>query len=123
LQGLWQNPKGQGRLKSTFLYVTRKAPRTAIAFSVWGGSFSCFDCLLSKLRRKEDVWNPIMAGTLVGFLLPMRRGTRPMLMGAVGGFVILSAIEGLQMWFQNQVVQDQSKMAPVGLPPGASYQQ
>ena len=102
------------------LHLVRRVPRTAMAFGVWGGAFSLLDCSLQRFRRKEDIWNPIAAGTLVGFLLPIRRGRRAMLVGAVGGFVILSAIEGLQLYFQNQLVQDQSKMQPVGLPPGAS---
>jgi hypothetical protein len=36
--------------------------------------------------------------------------------GAIGGFVILTAIEGMQMWFQRRVAVDQSTLPPVGMP-------
>jgi hypothetical protein len=74
-----------------------------------------------------------MAGTLVGFILPMRRGKQAMILGecslrraqsalfdfvpgAIGGFVILSAIEALQVYFQSQMTVDQSTLPPAGMP-------
>jgi len=54
--------------------VLRRAPRTALAFAAWGGSFSILDCIISRfIRRKEDIWSPIMAGTIVGATLAARR--------------------------------------------------
>ena len=124
---------------ASILNITRRAPRTGAAFSAWGGqiaflffspvllflllgAFSVLDCSLQAIRRKEDVWNPIIAGTLVGFILPLRRGKTAMVLGAIGGFVILSAIEGLQVWLQNKTAVDQATMAPPGFP-GAGARQ
>lgn len=100
--------------------TVRKASRLAFKFCAWGTSFSVADCVLATLRRKEDVWNPIIAGTCVGMTLPMRKGPKSMIFGAIGGFVVLSVMEAVMVWLQARQVPDQSRMAPVGLPPGVT---
>lgn len=101
----------------TMVNVFKRAPRTAVNFAIWGATFSILDCTFLAVRRKEDVWNPIMAGTVVGATLPMRRGKRAMVWGAVGGFVVLSMMEAVMVWLQNRQVPDQSKMMPPMMPP------
>jgi hypothetical protein len=93
--------------------VAKRAPRTALTFASWGGSFSVLDCVISQfIRRKEDIWSPIMAGTIVGASLAMRRGKGAMFIGAIGGFVILSAIEGLQVYMSNNYDPTIDQQAP-----------
>ncbi len=87
---------------------------------MWGSCFSLADCAIAHIRRKEDVWNPILAGTTVGFTLPMRRGYKSMIIGAIGGFVVLSVMEAVMVWLQNRQVPDQMRMTPPGLPPGVT---
>jgi hypothetical protein len=102
----------------------------------WGGCFSLADCTFQRIRRKEgewgleintgcvvhivtcltDVWNPIMAGATTGVILAFRRGRRGMIIGAIGGFVILSVMEGVMVWLQRRQVPDQEQMQPYGLP-------
>jgi hypothetical protein len=40
-----------------------------VSFSAWGGWFSVLECLLMGLRGKEDLFNPIAAGTLTGAVI------------------------------------------------------
>lgn len=90
--------------------------RTTVSFATWGCGFSVYDCLFSHLRQKDDIWNPIMAGTLVGATLPARRGKFAMIIGATGGFLILSVIEGLNIWFSRRMMQDQGSQYPMSMP-------
>ena len=93
--------------------VAKRAPRTGLAFASWGGSFSILDCVISQfIRRKEDIWGPIIAGTIVGSSLAIRRGKQAMVVGAIGGFVILSAIEGLQVYMANKYDPTTNQQAP-----------
>lgn len=116
IRGAIKRPRGQ-KLKWAMIRMMRRSPRTGFAFFAWGTCFSLLDCFIGRVRRKEDVWGPIAAGTLVGFTMPLRRGPRAMLLGAFGGFVILSCIEGLQVWMTNRMTIDQSTMQPAGMPP------
>lgn len=119
IKGAYKAPRGE-KLMNAVLTIARRAPRTGAAFAAWGGGFSIVDCSLQAIRRKEDIWNPIMAGGIVGATLPMRRGRRAMMWGAVAGVVILAAIEGVSLYFQKSSAVDQAALPPVGLPPGAT---
>merc|ERR1711991_802944 len=75
IKGAKQAPKGEKWMGMLF-NVAKRAPRTGLAFASWGGSFSILDCVISQfIRRKEDIWSPIMAGTIVG--ASACRPTRP----------------------------------------------
>lgn len=112
--GAYKGARGD-KFESAFRKAGKYAPRTAITFGTWGSCFSILDCSISHFRKKDDIFNPILAGTLVGASLPARRGKLAMLVGAVGGFLILSVIEGLNIWFSRRMIQDQSRY-PMGMP-------
>jgi mitochondrial import inner membrane translocase subunit TIM17 len=80
-----------------------RAPVLGGNFGVWGGLFSTFDCAVKGLRRKEDAWNPIIAGFFTGGALAVRGGYKQMRNGAIGCAVLLAVIEGvgigLGKWF------------------------
>ena len=97
----------------------RKAPQLGAGFGAWGGLFSTFDCIFAMARRKEDPWNAIGSGAITGGVLAMRGGWRIAVRSAIGGAVILAMIEGVQIYLlKMNSVPDQSKMTPVGMPPG-----
>lgn len=52
---------------------------------MWGFTFSSVDCMLVKLRNKEDAWNSILAGGATGALLTIRAGVPTMIGSAVVG--------------------------------------
>ena len=74
------------------------------SFAIWGVLFACFDCSISHLRKKEDLWNPILSGAATGGLLAARSGLKNMGKNAVIGGVILAAIEGLGVVISRYVV-------------------
>ena len=122
VKGARAAPKGEKWMGMMF-NVVKRAPRTGLAFASWGGSFSILDCVISQfIRRKEDIWGPIIAGTIVGASLPVRRGRSAMILGGIGGFVILSAIEGLQVYLSNQHDPTSNQQAPPESTWRANYQ-
>jgi import inner membrane translocase subunit TIM17 len=106
LGGIWYAGKGarnspQGeRLRGAIQSVKARSPVLGGQFAVWGGLFSCFDCTLVAVRRKEDPWNSIMAGGLTGGTLAARAGVKAMTQSAVIGGVLLAAIEGMSLLLQ-----------------------
>ena len=75
-----------------------RAPITGGNFAVWGGLFSCFDCSLVAMRKKEDPWNSIIAGAATGGVLAARAGPRAAGKNALIGGVLLALIEGLSIF-------------------------
>lgn len=63
----------------------RKYKQILGQFAVWGFTFSSFDCMLARVRRKEDHWNSIASGALTGAVLTVRQGAAPMVISAVIG--------------------------------------
>jgi hypothetical protein len=59
--------------------------------------FSCCDCTITAIRRKEDPWNAIASGAATGGILAARAGLKAAGRSAVVGGVILAAIEGLNI--------------------------
>jgi import inner membrane translocase subunit TIM17 len=70
---------------------------TTGSFAIWGVLFSCCDCTITAIRRKEDPWNAIASGAATGGILAARAGLKAAGRSAVVGGVILAAIEGLNI--------------------------
>jgi import inner membrane translocase subunit TIM17 len=87
------SPSGT-RWRAALNGVKVRAPVVGGQFAVWGLCFSSFDCSLAGLRRKEDPWNSILAGTLTGGLLAFRAGPKAALISATMGGFFLALIEG-----------------------------
>jgi import inner membrane translocase subunit TIM17 len=69
--------------------VKMRSPIIAGNFAVWSGIFNTCNCTLEHLRRKDDVWNPILSGAATGGIFEVRKGVVAM---AVGVGVILCGI-------------------------------
>lgn len=92
-------------LSSGMLFARRAAPSLGTSFAVWGGTFSCFDCLMAKLRGKEDHWNAIFSGSATGGLLAIRGGLRTSLKSALVGGVLLTIIESVSIGMNRKAIQ------------------
>lgn len=101
VRGFRHSPRGERVLGMT-MAVKARAPVLGGNFAVWGGLFSCFDCSLAALRKKEDPWNAIMSGALTGGVLAARGGRREIVKNAVIGGALLALIEGLGIFISNQ---------------------
>ena len=66
-------------------------------FAIWGLLYSACDCTFSAIRRKEDVWNSIIAGGLSAGVLAMRGGVKVFARNFVQGAVLLGLIEGFNI--------------------------
>lgn len=73
-------------------------------FAVWGTVFSCCDCTIAYVRKKEDPWNVISAGFVTGGILAVRAGPKQMITNAVVGGVILGLIEGVSIGLSRTLV-------------------
>jgi import inner membrane translocase subunit TIM17 len=105
----WRNsPKGE-RMAGMTTAVKARAPALGGNFAIWGLVFSCFDCSLAAVRRKEDPWNSIMAGAATGGVLSARLGPRAMLTNAVVGGALLALIEGFSIFFVQKLAQNQQE--------------
>lgn len=67
--------RSRSKLHGAAQAIRQHAPRTGGAFAVWGFTFSIFDCLISKQRRKEDPFNSILSGALTGGVLSIKRAS------------------------------------------------
>ena len=101
-------------------------------FAVWGLCFSCFDCSIAFVRRREDAWNAIGAGAATGGLLaargtytslhtshlsfhfyPSSAGPKAIARNAIVGGVLLGLIEGFSTFLyklQAQQIQRESQI-------------
>ena len=52
--------------------IKQRAPIIGGQFAMWGGLFSCIDCSLVYMRKKEDPWNSIVSGAATGGILAAR---------------------------------------------------
>lgn len=50
------SPYGERRI-GAITAIKARAPVLAGNFGVWGGMFSCYDCAVKGLRKKEDPYN------------------------------------------------------------------
>jgi len=101
VRGFRHSPKGE-RLLGAVTAVKARAPVLGGNFAVWGGLFSCFDCSLAAVRKKEDPWNAIVSGALTGGVLAARGGTKAVAKNAAIGGALLALIEGLGIFISNQ---------------------
>ncbi|CAK0890494.1 unnamed protein product, partial [Prorocentrum cordatum] len=73
VKGARHSPAGD-RLQGAMYSARNRAPILGGNFAVWGGTFSCFDCSLQYIRRRDDHWNAIASGFLTGGVLAARGG-------------------------------------------------
>lgn len=95
-KGFRHSAVGEG-FKGALRNMSKRGPVVGGNFAVWGGLFSTFDCILNKVRAKEDAWNSIAAGFLTGGFLQMRGGFSRALSGAIVGGIFLAVLEGAQV--------------------------
>jgi len=117
LKGMKNSPKG-GRMVGGLEAIRREAPRIGGSFAIWGGLFSTFDCTLVAIRKKEDPWNPIMAGALTGGFLQMRHGPASATRHAIFGGLILAGIEGIGIMITRMVAPPPPPPPGFEPPPG-----
>eukprot|EP00929_Paragymnodinium_shiwhaense_P122640 TRINITY_DN95568_c0_g1_i1.p1 TRINITY_DN95568_c0_g1~~TRINITY_DN95568_c0_g1_i1.p1 ORF type:complete len:230 (-),score=52.61 TRINITY_DN95568_c0_g1_i1:291-899(-) len=94
IRGVRNSPQGE-RHRGGLYSARNRAPVLGGNFAVWGGTFSCFDCSLQYVRRKDDHWNAIASGFLTGGVLAARGGWKAASRNAVIGGVLLAIIEGV----------------------------
>lgn len=64
------------------LVATAKTTAKPVAFFAgMGFTFAAAECIVSKMRGKDDVYNGVAAGLLVGALVGARKGTPPAVLG------------------------------------------
>mmetsp|Transcript_19725 Transcript_19725/g.42842 ORF Transcript_19725/g.42842 Transcript_19725/m.42842 type:complete len:252 (+) Transcript_19725:277-1032(+) len=117
LKGLKNSPSGY-RFKGALEAMRRESPRLGGSFANWGLTFSCFDCSLQYLRKKEDPWNAIGAGALTGGFLQLRFGLKSAAKSAVFGGFLLALIEGLGIAL-TKISSPPPPGVPYQPPPGA----
>jgi len=59
--GLRNAPKGH-RLFGGVQRVSQRVPVMANGFAMWAMTYSIYECTFAGIRRKEDMWNPILSG-------------------------------------------------------------
>jgi hypothetical protein len=64
-------PQGE-RFVGSMSAIKARAPVLGGNFGIWGGLFSSYDCAVKGYRQKEDPWNAIISGFLVGGTLAFR---------------------------------------------------
>lgn len=79
------------------------------SFAMWGGIFSCTDCMLIAARKKDDPMNAIVAGAITGGILAIRGGLSVAFKQALAGGFILAMIEGVSIAFS--AIQMRQQMA------------
>ncbi|KAF7457110.1 putative mitochondrial import inner membrane translocase subunit TIM17 [Cryptosporidium felis] len=100
----YSSTKGE-MLSSGMLFGRRAAPSLGNSFAIWGGTFSCFDCLMAKVRGKEDHWNAIFSGAATGGLLAIRGGFKMSLKSAMVGGILLTIIETVSIGINRRTIQ------------------
>lgn len=70
-------------------------------FAIWGLLYSACDCVFAAVRRKEDIWNSIIAGGLSAGVLAMRGGFKVFARNFVQGAFLLALIEGFNIWLSS----------------------
>jgi import inner membrane translocase subunit TIM17 len=114
-RGFRNSPRGY-RLLGGYNALVLRAPTLGGNFAAWGGLLSAYDCLLVKVRDREDPLNAITAGALTGATLAIRNGAREMGKSALVGGVLLAFFEGISLMVSKYMVPEQPPMTPT-LPP------
>ncbi|KAH9252255.1 hypothetical protein BASA81_009857 [Batrachochytrium salamandrivorans] len=125
VKGFRNSPQG-ARILGMTTAIKARAPVLGGNFAIWGGLFSCFDCSISALRKKEDPWNAILSGALTGAVLSARGGRKSVVRNFVVGGLILAMIEGFNIYIMNHVfsagVPGQQDQGMNALPPQVTIQ-
>jgi import inner membrane translocase subunit TIM17 len=123
VKGFRNSPRGE-RILGMTTAVKARAPVLGGNFAVWGGLFSCFDCSLAAIRKKEDPWNSILSGALTGAVLAARGGRRSIVKNFVIGGTLLALIEGLGIFISNQfaVLPQSMDHGMIAAPPPVTIQ-
>ncbi|KAJ6551144.1 mitochondrial import inner membrane translocase subunit Tim17/22 [Mycena capillaripes] len=119
-KGARNSPRGErfiGALSST----KARAPVVAGNFGVWGGLLSTFECAVKGVRKKEDVWNPIISGFMTGGCLALRSGPKGAFQSAVACGILLGVFEGAGVLLGRAFSEGQRPQAPP-LPPSVTLQ-
>ncbi|VEU21360.1 DEKNAAC102210 [Brettanomyces naardenensis] len=98
IKGFRNSPYGE-RGSGAINAIKARAPVVGGNFGVWGGLFSFYDCAIKSVRRREDAWNAILAGFMVGGSLAVRGGRKHMFNSAVTCACVLGVFEGVGMLF------------------------
>jgi len=88
------------KLFGAYQTALERSPILGGQFAAWGGMFSSTDCTLVAIRKKEDSWNPILAGGITGAALTVRAGPTAMVVSGIFGAAMLAMIEGVSMAMQ-----------------------
>ena len=110
-KGYKNSPQGL-KMSSMLTAVKTRAPILGGSFAIWGTMYSSYDCTLMAIRQEDDMWNSIVAGFMTGGTLAIRQGPRAAFGAAAFGGIILGAIEGLQIVFQNLIATQNAPVAP-----------
>ncbi|KAK9369893.1 Tim17/Tim22/Tim23/Pmp24 family-domain-containing protein [Lipomyces kononenkoae] len=94
IKGFRNSPSGE-RGSGAIAAIRSRAPVVGGNFGSWGGVFSIFDCAIKGIRRKEDPFNPILAGFCTGGTLAMRGGFRHARNSAITCGCLLAVFEGV----------------------------
>ncbi|KAH8741445.1 mitochondrial import inner membrane translocase subunit tim17 [Cryptosporidium ryanae] len=105
LKGAKYSSNKMESLSNGLLFARRSAASLGTSFAIWGGVFSSFDCLLSKVRGKEDHWNAILSGAATGGVLSIRNGLRASLKSAMAGGFLLTIIETVSIGMNRRTAQ------------------
>lgn len=104
IKGFRNSPYGE-RWQGSLSVIRARAPVVGGNFGVWGGLFSTYDCAVKGVRKREDAWNAIIAGFLVGGSLGIRGGWRHCRNSAISSGCFLAIIEGVGMMLQRVMAQ------------------
>ncbi|KAK9374158.1 Tim17/Tim22/Tim23/Pmp24 family-domain-containing protein [Lipomyces chichibuensis] len=94
IKGFRNSPSGERR-SGAIAAIRSRAPVVGGNFGSWGGVFSIFDCAIKGIRRKEDPFNPILAGFCTGGALAMRGGFKHARNSAITCGCLLAVFEGV----------------------------
>jgi import inner membrane translocase subunit TIM17 len=99
-KGFRNMPSG-ARFAGGLQAIRMNAPRVAGSFAVWGGVYSACDCALVYVRKKEDPWNPIIAGAAASGILSLRQGFRAVVRSSMHGAIFFALIGGAEILLQS----------------------
>lgn len=108
----WRNsPMGEKRA-AAMMAIKARAPVSGGNFGAFGGLFSIYDCMVKGVRRKEDPWNAIIAGSFTGASLAIRGGWKSARNSAIGCAVFFALIEGVGLTLSRMLASSAKPVAP-----------
>ena len=84
------------------MHTGKLASGPVIFMAGMGVTYAATECLVFKVRAKDDVYNSIAAGLVVGALAGSRKGTGP----AVAGYSLLFALGAVAADFFGKTTHD-----------------